>query len=144
MHHHRPLRHSITDILSAQPVVVADIQILPIRNTSATCKESNLSLQCDFKQRFRRAAMNGTRTKDQRPCDNCRRRKIRCLFGSDEAVNCVLCISRSTECTYIRDAAPKKRRHSLEAEKIQDSGRPNQRYLQTKTGRVPVSSITVS
>ncbi|KIV97278.1 hypothetical protein PV10_01046 [Exophiala mesophila] len=53
--------------------------------------------------------MERARLRDQRPCDNCRRRKIRCLFPSDEATDCVLCISRSTSCTYIQ-TAPRKRR----------------------------------
>ncbi|KAH8174378.1 fungal specific transcription factor domain-containing protein [Sarocladium implicatum] len=49
------------------------------------------------------------RPKDLRPCDNCRHRKIRCLFASDNAVNCVLCESRSTTCTYVQKPPVKKR-----------------------------------
>ncbi|EEY15293.1 transcriptional activator protein DAL81 [Verticillium alfalfae VaMs.102] len=53
--------------------------------------------------------MDVSRSRDQRPCDNCRRRKIRCLFASSEAINCVLCESRSTVCTYVQSAPRKKR-----------------------------------
>ncbi|KAH7367969.1 transcriptional activator protein DAL81 [Plectosphaerella cucumerina] len=53
--------------------------------------------------------MASPRPKDLRPCDNCRRRKIRCLFASDDAVNCVLCDSRSTQCTYVQEPPRKKR-----------------------------------
>ena len=49
------------------------------------------------------------RPKDLRPCDNCRHRKIRCLFASDAAINCVLCESRSTTCTYVQKPPLKKR-----------------------------------
>lgn len=44
-----------------------------------------------------------------RPCDACRRRKIRCLYTSDEAHQCVLCQSRATDCTFLQ-SPPKKRR----------------------------------
>lgn len=53
--------------------------------------------------------MASPRTRDLRPCDNCRRRKIRCLFANKDAVDCVLCESRSTYCTYLEDPPRKKR-----------------------------------
>lgn len=59
--------------------------------------------------------MASPRPKDLRPCDNCRRRKIRCLFASDDAINCVLCDSRSTQCTYVQEPPRKKRALSAAA-----------------------------
>jgi hypothetical protein len=44
-----------------------------------------------------------------RPCDACRRRKIRCLYASDEANQCVLCQSRATDCTFLQSPPRKKR-----------------------------------
>lgn len=77
--------------------------------------------------------MNGPSTRDQRPCDNCRRRKTRCLFASEEANNCVLCMSRSTECTYIQDAPLKKRPRVMSATSQSISSRPTQRYSHYQT-----------
>ncbi|KAF2796684.1 transcriptional activator protein DAL81 [Melanomma pulvis-pyrius CBS 109.77] len=78
--------------------------------------------------------MEGGKARDQRPCDNCRRRKIRCLFSSNEVVNCMLCISRSTECTYVQEPARKKRTLSTLVERSQDaeSSRVKQRYFHSK------------
>ncbi|KAK9242009.1 hypothetical protein V1506DRAFT_548872 [Lipomyces tetrasporus] len=36
----------------------------------------------------------------ERPCDACRKRKIRCLL-TEETATCVLCKSRSLECTFL-------------------------------------------
>ena len=74
---------------------------------------------------------DGPRARDQRPCDSCRKRKIRCLFGSEEAINCVLCISRQTECTYLENAPPKKRRRSQSADRGKPGPKPksSQRYF---------------
>ncbi|KAF1995248.1 hypothetical protein P154DRAFT_548586 [Amniculicola lignicola CBS 123094] len=68
--------------------------------------------------------------RDQRPCDNCRRRKIRCLFSSNEASNCVLCISRSTECTYVQEPPRKKRNNPAMAEKNHDAASSRARQKQ--------------
>ncbi|KIW31295.1 uncharacterized protein PV07_02955 [Cladophialophora immunda] len=43
-----------------------------------------------------------------RPCDACRKRKIRCLV-SDSARDCVLCRSHGQQCTFL-EAPPKKKR----------------------------------
>jgi hypothetical protein len=48
-------------------------------------------------------------TKPARPCDACRRRKIRCLYASDDTNQCILCQSRATECTFV-DGPPVKKR----------------------------------
>ncbi|CAG8957290.1 hypothetical protein HYFRA_00010713 [Hymenoscyphus fraxineus] len=77
--------------------------------------------------------MNVVRNKDQRPCDNCRRRKIRCLYASEDATNCVLCLSRSTECTFLQDAPRKKRPHTSNNIN-QDEGTVNQRRKTLSTG----------
>lgn len=52
--------------------------------------------------------MATVKSKD-RPCDSCRRRKMRCLPTTDVAA-CALCKSRSQECTFVQDPPRKKRR----------------------------------
>jgi hypothetical protein len=66
--------------------------------------------------------MNGARRRPQRPCDNCRRRRIRCLFGSEVADDCVLCVSRNTQCTYLQSAPSKKRSGPAAEAPIEISG----------------------
>jgi hypothetical protein len=56
------------------------------------------------------AVMDPPAPRGQRPCDNCRRRKVRCLFSSDDTPNCILCVSRATHCTYVESAPRKKKR----------------------------------
>ncbi|KPI43801.1 Transcriptional activator protein DAL81 [Cyphellophora attinorum] len=67
--------------------------------------------------------MNGARRRPQRPCDNCRRRRIRCLFGSEAAADCVLCVSRNTQCTYVQSAPSKKRAGPVAEVPVDDNGR---------------------
>lgn len=67
-----------------------------------------------------------SRLKDLRPCDNCRHRKIRCLFASDDAVNCVLCESRSAACTYVQKPPLKKR--ALSKDHHDKAVSPDQRH----------------
>ncbi|CRK31685.1 hypothetical protein BN1708_005497 [Verticillium longisporum] len=77
-------------------------QVLSSLHLEAAAGKKGGALECP-------PPMDVSRSRDQRPCDNCRRRKIRCLFASSEAINCVLCESRSTVCTYVQSAPRKKR-----------------------------------
>ncbi|KAL8243966.1 hypothetical protein R6Q59_010224 [Mikania micrantha] len=45
-----------------------------------------------------------------RPCDSCRRRKTRCVLGSENADTCVLCAFHNQSCTFVEDATPRKRK----------------------------------
>lgn len=47
-------------------------------------------------------------TRRERPCDACRRRKSRCII-SDQSEACVLCQSRSEECTFVQSPVRRKR-----------------------------------
>ncbi|KAF2668299.1 hypothetical protein BT63DRAFT_447128 [Microthyrium microscopicum] len=58
--------------------------------------------------------------KRARPCDACRRRKIRCLFAANDSRQCVLCQSRATECTFV-ESAPRKKRLSYTREASNDN-----------------------
>lgn len=57
-------------------------------------------------------------SRPDRPCDACRKRKIRCLVF-DSGADCALCRSHGQECTFI-EAAPKKKR------KLPDATSPNE------------------
>src|ERR1700692_928787 len=61
-------------------------------------------------------------TRRDRPCDACRRRKSRCIIPQD-AETCIMCQSRSEECTYIQNPQRRKRRRA-EDENSPDATRP--------------------
>lgn len=69
------------------------------------------------------APTNGWTRRD-RPCDACRRRKSRCILleGSE---SCVLCHSRSEECTFVQIPQRRKRRRDEES----SEGASNPRYV---------------
>jgi hypothetical protein len=62
------------------------------------------------------APANGWTRKD-RPCDACRRRKGRCIIPQDTET-CIMCQSRSEECTFVETPQRRKRR------KLEDQGSP--------------------
>jgi hypothetical protein len=49
------------------------------------------------------------RTRRERPCDACRRRKSRCVIH-EGAVLCVLCEFHKQECTFVQSPLPRKRK----------------------------------
>src|SRR4051812_25474162 len=51
------------------------------------------------------------KTRPQRPCDACRKRKSRCELPDHDSV-CVLCQFHKQTCTFVADPPKKKRRTS--------------------------------
>lgn len=49
------------------------------------------------------------RTKKDRPCDACRRRKSRCQINEGQA-SCVLCLFHNQDCTFVQSPQPRKRK----------------------------------
>jgi hypothetical protein len=75
------------------------------------------------------APTNGWTRKD-RPCDACRRRKSRCIIPQD-AETCIICQSRSEECTFVQTPQRRKRR-KLDDEASPDASNP--RYARRELG----------
>ena len=48
------------------------------------------------------------RSRKERPCDGCRRRKSKCVL--QESQRCVLCEFHKQECTFVENAQPRKRK----------------------------------
>jgi hypothetical protein len=55
------------------------------------------------------ATVANIRTRRERPCDACRRRKSRCVIH-EGAVLCVLCEFHKQECTFVQSPLPRKRK----------------------------------
>lgn len=52
---------------------------------------------------------NNVRSRRERPCDACRRRKSRCVINEGAAL-CVLCEFHKQECTFVQSPLPRKRK----------------------------------
>ncbi|KAF2196375.1 hypothetical protein GQ43DRAFT_445171 [Delitschia confertaspora ATCC 74209] len=60
------------------------------------------------------------RTRRERPCDACRRRKSRCVI-QEGAVLCVLCEFHKQECTFVQSPLPRKRKVVDDSKKTETS-----------------------
>ncbi|KAF2836324.1 hypothetical protein M501DRAFT_940128 [Patellaria atrata CBS 101060] len=60
------------------------------------------------------------RSRRERPCDACRRRKSRCVIH-EGAVLCVLCEFHKQECTFVQSPQPRKRKPPAEGKKDEGS-----------------------
>lgn len=56
---------------------------------------------------------SNTRTRKDRPCDACRRRKSKCVIHEGQA-SCVLCQFHTQECTFVQSPQPRKRKLNAE------------------------------
>ncbi|TVY48583.1 Transcriptional activator protein [Lachnellula occidentalis] len=56
------------------------------------------------------------RSRKERPCDACRRRKSRCVINEGQAI-CVLCQFHTQECTFVQSPQPRKRKLNIEGGK---------------------------
>ena len=53
------------------------------------------------------------RSRKDRPCDACRRRKSRCVINEGQT-SCVLCQFHSQDCTFVQSPQPRKRKLNTE------------------------------
>ena len=53
--------------------------------------------------------ISNVRSRRERPCDACRRRKSRCVIHEGAAL-CVLCDFHKQECTFVQSPLPRKRK----------------------------------
>ncbi|KAK9367293.1 transcriptional activator protein DAL81 [Lipomyces kononenkoae] len=85
---------------------------------------------------------NSGGTTRERPCDACRKRKVRCLL-TEESATCVLCKSRSLECTFLQDPPRKRKRPEAEGSNHRLANPRNQTKIPAiPNARVPVNDYT--
>lgn len=68
------------------------------------------------------------RTRRERPCDACRRRKSRCVIH-EGAVLCVLCEFHKQECTFVQSPLPRKRK-VVDGDKKDSPNAGKKRYVE--------------
>ena len=67
-----------------------------------------------------------TRSRKDRPCDACRRRKSRCVIHEGQT-SCVLCQFHTQDCTFVQSPQPRKRKLNTEGKEESSAKR---RYVQ--------------
>ncbi|KAH8593361.1 fungal-specific transcription factor domain-containing protein [Bisporella sp. PMI_857] len=80
------------------------------------------------------SADSGTniRTRKDRPCDACRRRKSRCVIQEGQQ-SCNLCQFHSQECTFVQSPQPRKRKLNTEGKEESSAKRRQDRFRESST-----------
>jgi len=73
-------------------------------------------------------SVSNIRSRRERPCDACRRRKSRCVIHEGAAL-CVLCEFHKQECTFVQSPLPRKRK-VVDGEKKDSPSNTKKRYVQ--------------
>ena len=114
IHHHR---HPSAPIALA-PAPARKIQnILPGNGNPVTGKPTSSH-----------GPVSAIRSRRERPCDACRRRKSRCVIQEGAAL-CVLCGFHKQACTFVQSPRPRKRK-VVETDNKSSSNHAKKRYVQ--------------
>jgi hypothetical protein len=71
--------------------------------------------------------VSNIRSRRERPCDACRRRKSRCVIHEGAAL-CVLCEFHKQECTFVQSPLPRKRK-VVDGDKKDSPNNTKKRYV---------------
>jgi hypothetical protein len=71
--------------------------------------------------------VSNIRSRRERPCDACRRRKSRCVIQEGAAL-CVLCEFHKQECTFVQSPLPRKRK-VVDGDKKDSPSATKKRYV---------------
>ncbi|KAF2750881.1 hypothetical protein M011DRAFT_492256 [Sporormia fimetaria CBS 119925] len=83
------------------------------------------------------------RTRRERPCDACRRRKSRCVIH-EGAVLCVLCEFHKQECTFVQSPLPRKRKVVEDGKKDSPNPRKKSRSVDAEPPPLALSTPTIT
>ncbi|KAF2442244.1 hypothetical protein P171DRAFT_456225 [Karstenula rhodostoma CBS 690.94] len=83
------------------------------------------------------------RTRRERPCDACRRRKSRCVIH-EGAVLCVLCEFHKQECTFVQSPLPRKRKVVDGEKKDSPSAPKKSKSVEPPPLALPTPTITAT
>jgi hypothetical protein len=107
-----PTDSDMTTVLAIQPGPMPRTTPVPIA-AARPRKQQKLSPAKENPTAGKPTSTNGsvsnTRSRRERPCDACRRRKSRCVIHEGAAL-CVLCEFHKQECTFVQSPLPRKRK----------------------------------
>ncbi|OCL11845.1 hypothetical protein AOQ84DRAFT_175849 [Glonium stellatum] len=83
------------------------------------------------------------RTRRERPCDACRRRKSRCVIH-EGAVLCVLCEFHKQECTFVQSPQPRKRKITGDGKKDDSNQKKRSVEAEPPPLALPTPTITAT
>ncbi|RFU27579.1 hypothetical protein B7463_g8759, partial [Scytalidium lignicola] len=116
-----------TAISRTAPIPIASRGPRPLKpsssgTTSPVSRASGLrsALSASMSSTTSEGSGSHIRSRKDRPCDACRRRKSRCVTN-DGQLSCVLCQFHSQECTFVQSPQPRKRKLNVEV-KEEDGG----------------------
>jgi hypothetical protein len=102
----------------------SDSQTTPARANSSKPKQAAGSSSI---RSLIEGSLPNTRSRKDRPCDACRRRKSKCVIHEGETA-CVLCKFHTQDCTFLENPQPRKRKQNpTEAAKEDEAAK--RRYL---------------
>lgn len=82
------------------------------------------------------------RTRRERPCDACRRRKSRCVIH-EGAVLCVLCEFHKQDCTFVQSPQPRKRKVTVDGKK-EDNNNQKKRSVDAEPPPLALPTPTIT
>ncbi|TGO11214.1 hypothetical protein BTUL_0115g00340 [Botrytis tulipae] len=84
---------------------------------------------------------NNMRSRKDRPCDACRRRKSRCVINEGQST-CVLCQFHSQDCTFLSSPQPRKRKLNMDGkeESIAKRRSPDRNFERSRPHEASISS----
>ncbi|KAH6678138.1 fungal-specific transcription factor domain-containing protein, partial [Halenospora varia] len=89
------------------------------------------------------ASESNIRTRKDRPCDACRRRKSRCVINEGQT-SCVLCQFHTQECTFVQSPQPRKRKLNTDGKEESVAKRRSPDRADDNRRRRPTESTSVS
>ncbi|QSZ30267.1 hypothetical protein DSL72_004789 [Monilinia vaccinii-corymbosi] len=111
-----------TSIARTAPIAIASKKphpetILDTQNNSSNCRDIS-SLSTSVSSVTSMDLGNNIRSRKDRPCDACRRRKSRCVINEGQST-CVLCQFHSQNCTFV--SSPQARKRKLNTDGTEES-----------------------
>lgn len=126
-----PSDSDMTTVLAIQPALPRTTPV-PIA-AARPRKQQKLSPGKDSTVAGKPTSANGPvsniRSRRERPCDACRRRKSRCVIHEGAAL-CVLCEFHKQECTFVQSPLPRKRK-AVDSDKKDSPNVSKKRYVQS-------------
>lgn len=105
---------STSSVARTQPIAIASRKPRHLE-PSLEPSSSGIRSQLSASMSSTTSAESGTNTRSRkdRPCDACRRRKSRCVIKEGQT-SCVLCQFHTQECTFVQSPQPRKRKLNTE------------------------------
>jgi len=105
---------SATAIARTQPIAIAARRPRPDSSLELPISNNNgRGLSASMSSTTSGESGTNIRSRKDRPCDACRRRKSRCVINEGQT-SCVLCHFHTQDCTFVQSPQPRKRKLNTE------------------------------